>query len=139
MKNSTVLKINELVFVISRSDFSGVHWNMHVLYRNPISFPGFLLLEGDLLFHIQNYVQVPALKCLLSLSECVTAEPWGTNKFPCAKEELSLRQAWLNICDHKISSNAFQVENKNQTWSVQFSSVAQSCPTLCNPMNTRPL
>lgn len=82
MKTSTVLKINELVFVISHSDFSGVHWNMHVLYRNPISFPGFLLLERDLLFHIQNYVQVPALKCLLSLSECVTVEPWGLTSSP---------------------------------------------------------
>ena len=28
-----------------------------------------------------------------------------------------------------------QEQNKDQFGSVQFSSVAQSCPTLCNPMN----
>ena len=36
-------------------------------------------------------------------------------------------------CSHKIVS--LYQQNVSTTISVQFSSVAQSCPTLCNPMN----
>ena len=32
-------------------------------------------------------------------------------------------------------SSAYYCKYKNNKYSVQFSSVAQSCPTLCDPMN----
>ena len=50
-------------------------------------------------------------------------------------ESLTL-QVDLYLLSHKGSPEVWLVHVKQTFSSVQFSSVAQSCPTLCNPMNS---
>ena len=49
-------------------------------------------------------------------------------------------QTWLGICVGALGSPSLAGETRQlqivfDMWYVQFSSVAQSCPTLCNPMD----
>ena len=64
---------------------------------------------------------IPCKVCLISI-------------YPILVEIQYIRFLMLNIC------NFMQMRLwKNCTWSMlQFSSVAQSCPTLCDPMDARP-
>ena len=47
----------------------------------------------------------------------------------------SLRGCWVSTAAAAQSSVSSEADGKCSCWSVQFSSVAQSCLTLCNPMN----
>ena len=54
------------------------------------------------------------------------------------KKKHSDRNGKLNRKNNKIGENSEKTKYEGQKWtlsSVQFSSVAQSCPTLCDPMN----
>ena len=51
---------------------------------------------------------------------------------------LNCHQQWVKILNLCIIETKNKTKNKPELWyfsSVQFSSVAQSCPTLCSPMN----
>ena len=45
-----------------------------------------------------------------------------------------ITQGWKKIFGHKKYAHNFDYDISFTSVSVQFSSVAQSCPTLCNPM-----
>ena len=56
--------------------------------------------------------------------------------------DMSLSKLWEMVMDREVWCAAVHGISKNQTWPrlnnnklVQFSSVAQSCPTLCDPMD----
>ena len=49
---------------------------------------------------------------------------------------MSYYQIYLKLCSSKENSKAAVLFiHKNYSYSVQFTSVAQSCPTHCDPMN----
>ena len=72
-------------------------------------------------------------------------------KFPCNQNSLNALwildtdfcawvQTWLGICVGALGSPSLagetcQLQKVFALWYVQFSSVTQSCPTLCNPMD----
>ena len=56
--------------------------------------------------------------------------PWG-----CKTVRYNLRTKWKQILNESVNKKSTKLKPGSKLSSVQFSSVAQSCPTLCNPMN----
>ena len=47
-----------------------------------------------------------------------------------------LLEIWIEIfTDKMVSSLIFKIIEKRCVWEIEFSSVVQSCPTLCDPMD----
>ena len=56
--------------------------------------------------------------------------PWG-----CKTVRYNLRTKWKQILNESVNKKSTKLKPGSKLSSVQFSSVAQSCPTLCDPMN----
>ena len=94
-------------------------------------------MQGSLSFTIcQSWLKLMLIESVLLSNHLILCHPLLLlpSMFPSIRvfsNELALHIRWL-----KYWSFSFSISPPNEyTSSVQFSSVAHSCPTLCNPMN----